>query len=242
MIPQISYFIRSLGRRDILSKNEGTLLAELPGTIVDYKRGQTIIDEGSEPTSSCLVLNGWTARAQYTEAGHRQLAALHIPGDFVDLHGMLLKVMDHSVVAVSSCTVVFVPHQNLKDIISKSEHLGRLLWLSTLIDAAILRAWITGIGRRSTEQNFAHLVCELFLRLDAVGLAGELCFDFPVTQQDLADMHGLSLVHTNKSLQALRKTGLLVWQGSMVKIPDFDRLASFAEFDPTYLNLQRRPR
>lgn len=240
MIPQISYFIRSLERRDVLSQNEGRLLAELPGTIVDYKRGQTIIEEGSEPTSSCLVLSGWTARAQYTASGQRQLAALHIPGDFVDLHGMLLKVMDHSVVAVSSCSVVFVPHQNLKDIISKSEHLGRLLWLSTLIDAAILRAWITGIGRRSTEQNFAHLVCELFLRLDAV--AGELRFDFPVTQQDLADMHGLSLVHTNKSLQTLRKTGLLAWQGSNVEIPDFDHLARFAEFDPTYLNLQRRPR
>lgn len=242
MIEQIAFLTRSLERRDVLSDGERLLLASLPGSVVEYQRGQAIIEQGSEPKASCLVLEGFTARAQYTEDGKRQLAALHIPGDFVDLHGMLLTTMDHSVQAISRCSVLFVPHPELRRVISASEHLGRLLWLSTLIDGAILRAWITGIGRRSTESNLAHLICEVFLRMRAVGLTRDTRFDFAVTQQDLADMQGLSVVHINKSLQSLKKAGLVEWRGSAVTIPDYERLARFAAFDPTYLNLQQRPR
>ena len=100
----------------------------------------------------------------------------------------------------------------------------------------------TSLGRRSASVHLAHLICELFVRLETVGLVRGNSFDFPITQTDISDMIGLSLVHTNRTIQDLRSSGLITWERKVVTIPDQQRLRDFAEFDPTYLNLINRPR
>jgi CRP-like cAMP-binding protein len=240
--PSVDRFIDALSRRDILGEEERLLLASLPRRLKEFSADEEIIREGSQPKESCLVLEGFAARAQHLSTGKRQLTAVHIPGDFVDLHSLLLKVMDHGVVALSKCKVVFIPHENLRSITETHPHLGRLLWLSTLIDGAIQRAWITCMGRRSAAQHLAHLVCELYRRLEVVGLARDFSFEFPVTQSELGDMLGLSDVHVNRILQELRGSGLVQWQAQRIAIPDFQSLSAFCDFDPTYLNLVPSPR
>lgn len=241
-IATLGPLIRALEHRDVLTVEERTLIEALPMTVRGYRRGDVIVAEGSRPSASCLVLSGFTGRVQFTVDGKRQITELHMSGDFVDLHGLLLRVMDHSVVALSDCEVTFVPHENIRQMITDAPHLGRLLWLSTLIDGAIQRNAITGMGRRSSEAHLAHLLCELYVRLEAVGLAEDGRFDLPLTQEQLADILGLSIVHVNRTLQELRRTGLVVWQGSAVAIIDFDGLAELAGFDPVYLNLFNEPR
>ena len=200
------------------------------------------MSEGSRQRESCLILSGFTARAQFLSDGRRQITAVHIAGDFVDLHALLLKVMDHSVVALRRCEAAFVPHDSLLEVIEKAPHLGRMFWLSTVIDAAIQRTWITSIGRRSPGQHIAHLLCELYLRLETVGLVRTDSFEFPPTQGDIADMLGLSVVHVNRTIQELRSSGLVRWSNNIVTIVDMERLKAFADFDPTYLNLLNEPR
>lgn len=103
-----------------------------------------------------------------------------------------------------------------------------------------MRAWLVSAGRRQANRQMAHLFCELLARLEAVGLADEGKFDFPVTQEDLGDILGASTVHVNKTLKALREKGLVLFDGKRVTIPDPTRLAEFAEFDPLYLHLRNR--
>ena len=171
-----------------------------------------------------------------------ELTALHMAGDFVDLHALLLKVMDHSAVALTPCEAAFVPHTSLIALVEAAPHLGRLLWLSTVIDGAIERNWITSLGRRSAGVHLAHLICELFVRLETVGLSKGNSFDLPLTQTDIADIIGLSVVHTNRTIHDLRAAGLITWDRRVITIANQQRLRDFAEFDPTYLNLVKRPR
>lgn len=235
-------FIRSISLRDRLSSEEIALIDSLPKRIETFANGAEIVAEDSRPGESCMVLKGFAARSHYLEDGSRQITALHVPGDFVDLHAYLLKIMDHGVVAMGACEVAFVSYDAIRRVTEQSLHLGRLFWLSTVIDAAIQRAWITCLGRRSAEQRMAHLFCELYLRLEAAGVASGNSFDFPLTQSQLADLLGLSVVHVNKRLQELRSSRLVNWRGGTVVIHDFDNLAGLAEFDPTYLSLRVEPR
>jgi CRP-like cAMP-binding protein len=130
----------------------------------------------------------------------------------------------------------------LRDITDNEPHLSRLLWISTLIDAAIHREWIISMGRRSTFGRLAHLFCELFVRLKVVGLTKGFEYPLPVTQTDLTDAMGISLVHTNRTLAALRQDSLVTFANRIVHIHDWDRLQRVAEFDPAYLHLEREPR
>jgi CRP-like cAMP-binding protein len=233
---------RALSCRDILSPEERALLLTLPRRTCSFRRGQMIVEEQSRPTESCLITGGFAARVSRLSNGNQQITALHIPGDFVDLHAFLLKVLDHGIVAISDCHVAFIPHREILILIENSPHLGRLLWLSTVIDGAIQRAWITSLGRRSSIERLAHLICEIYERLKAADLAADHVFEFPAIQAELSDMLGISAVHVNRSMQELRRTGLVSWGGGRVRIHDHDKLVEFADFDPTYLNLVNEPR
>jgi CRP-like cAMP-binding protein len=135
-----------------------------------------------------------------------------------------------------------VPHDALRRITESYPHLARVLWFSTLIDAAIHREKILSVGRRSAHARIAHLLCELFVRLQLVQRAEEDGYALPLTQGDLADATGLTSVHVNRMLRRLRDDGLCTFRGGRVVIHDWDRMQRVAEFDQTYLHLERRPR
>lgn len=234
--------ILKLGRRDMLSEAEQAVLEAAPFTIRTYAAGEEIVAEGSENDYSCLLLQGWASRTKQLRDGRRQITAFQITGDFIDLHSLLLRPMDHAIVAVTACRLALVQHSVLRDITERHPHLTRMLWLDTLIDSCIHREWLVALGRLPAAGHLAHLLCELYLRLEAVGEAREHSFQFPVTQPLLADALGLSTVHVNRIVQELRRESLVVWRGARVSMPDFGRLKQFAEFDPTYLNLTSAPR
>jgi DNA-binding transcriptional regulator LsrR (DeoR family) len=63
-------------------------------------------------------------------------------------------------------------------------------------------------------------------------------YDFPLTQEELAMCLGLTPVHVNRTLQELRRAGLVDLAARQVRIPDFTALAAAGQFDPGYLYLE----
>jgi CRP-like cAMP-binding protein len=81
-------------------------------------------------------------------------------------------------------------------------------------------------------------LCELFVRLKAIGLAEGNACKLPLTQADLGDALGLSTVHVNRTLQELRGEGLIELHSGRLRILDWMRLKEAAQFDPNYLHLR----
>ncbi|WP_243369184.1 Crp/Fnr family transcriptional regulator [Microvirga solisilvae] len=234
--------VLKLEQRDRLSDDEKRVLESAISRVRVVEADEDIVHEGEHPSESSLLLDGYAARYKIFSNGRRQITAIHVPGDFVDLHSFLLKVMDHGVLALTPCRVAVVPHVALERITDEHPHLTRLLWLSTLVDGAIHREWLTTMGRLSATAQMAHFICELFLRLKAVGRTDGDTIQLPLTQAELGDTLGLSTVHVNRVLQELRKEGLIRWQGDALTILDWERLEKVGEFTPTYLNLQHEHR
>jgi CRP-like cAMP-binding protein len=231
-----------LRARDLLSAEEQAALRAIAGPRRVVPAGADMVTEGSRATKSTLVTDGYAMRYRLLEDGDRQITAIHVAGDFVDLHSFLLKVMDHSVGALSTCTIVTFDHTELEKITRQYPHLTRLLWLSTLLDAAIHREWIVGLGRLSAFARLAHLICELHVRLKIIGAGDDRGFVLPITQIELGDALGISSVHVNRVLQDMREQELVVWKGARIDIIDWQGLSRAAEFDPRYLHLEREPR
>ena len=235
-------FLLNLGKRDHLSPEEVAIVEQLSARRTRFAAKSDIVLEGDKPSDSCLLLSGFAARYNVLKDGRRQITAVHIAGEFVDLHSLLLAEMDHSVLALSDCEIALVPHEQLRDLSRTHHHLTRLFWTLTVIDAAIYRQWLVAAGRLSSVAQIAHFLCEMYVRLQVVGLAEDDTFRLPMNQNELGDAMGLSLVHVNRTLQELRREGLIEWQGDQVRILDRQALGRVAEFDPTYLNLEPKPR
>ena len=232
----------NLGQHDALSEEEKALLAGAMSLERYVTAGEDTVTEGTRPIYSTLIVDGLAARYKVLEDGGRQFTSLQVAGDFVDLHAFLLKTMDHGIVALSPCHVLAAEHSKLKAITEQAPHLTRLLWLDTLVDGAIHREWIVAMGRRSKTSHLAHLICELFVRLQVVKKTREMSFHLPLSQAELADVLGLSVVHMNRVIGTLRRMNVVSWTSHMITILDWERLVTIAEFDPTYLSMTREPR
>ncbi|HEX6783718.1 MAG TPA: Crp/Fnr family transcriptional regulator [Sphingomicrobium sp.] len=238
----IEAHLQKLRVRDSISKDEEHAILELVSQVIDVPQDRTIIRHGEEINQSMLLLSGWLARAKDLPSGQRQLAELHIAGDFADLHSFTLKRLEHDVISITRCRIALVPHERLRGMTERHPHLTRVYWMMTNLDAAIQREWTLSLGRRNALSRMAHLFCELDVRLGLIGLSQDNSFDFPLTQMELAECLGLTPVHVNRTLQELRRRGLLEFQNRRISIPDIDGLKAVAEFDPAYLYLDRQPR
>ena len=229
--------ITKLNSISSVSDEQRKALEELPFTIKQIRADQDIVREGDQPSSCCLLLQGFLHLYKSLPNGSRQILTFHVPGDIPDLQSLHLHVLDHSLAAATDSTVAFIPHEPLRNLCHTHPHLADKFWRETLIDGAVFREWITNVGQREAPSRIAHILCEMFLRLQAVGLTNGNSFEFPFTQSELADATGLSTVHVNRSVQKLRGDGLISWEKGRCTIFDWERLKEISMFERTYLHL-----
>ena len=154
---------------------------------------QDLIHEGDVPSDVHLVLDGFACRYKDLPNGRRQIMAFLVPGDFCDFHVAILGAMDHGIRTLTSCTMVRIPRETIEDLTNHYPRISRALWWCTLVDEAILREWLVNMGQRRAEQQAAHVLCELLVRLQAVGRATDTAYEFPLTQTEFGEALGLSV-------------------------------------------------
>ncbi|WP_232494830.1 Crp/Fnr family transcriptional regulator [Novosphingobium kaempferiae] len=228
--------IRKLSALEALTSAEVDAVKALCRDTRTIRRHKDVISEGERPDSVHLVLSGWAARYAILPDGTRQITAFLVPGDFCDMHVTTLARMDHSIGAITDCTVAFIPKSLMDEITRSTPVLTRAFWRATLIDEAILRQWLVSTGRRDAKAGIAHLLCELHIRLRLVGLTNEGDLALPLTQADIADATGLTPVHVNRTLRDLREGGL-IGEGHRIRLLDVPGLRKIAGFHPSYLHL-----
>lgn len=193
-----------------------------------------LVEKGQRIDRSAILISGFMARTIET-AHARCIVGIHVPGDFVDLHGFALKRLDHSVVAIDDVRVGLVEHSRLEGVMQERPLIARAMWFATLLDAAIHRKWIQMLERCDAPRRIAHIYCELQTRLELIGRANPRVLRAPFTQQDIADMCGVSSIHTNRAIGKLREMELAEIRRGTLYTNDWEALRKYAQFDPSYL-------
>lgn len=220
--------------RHVMTEREMDLLENMVETVERVPDGTCILERGQLADRSTMLVDGFIARV-IEDGGNRNIVGVQVPGDFVDLHAFALKRLDHDIMTVGPTMVAFVPHAALAEVVAKEPHLTRLLWFSTLLDAAIHREWILKLEQLRAGERLAHIIAELWHRLDFVGLADQHGFNMPLLQTHLANACGTTAVHINRVIKSLRSQGLLELNRGRVTIPDRAELERYAHFHSDYL-------
>ena len=229
-------FVRKLAGYVALSDADRAVLERISAQTRIVAPRTDLVREGDKPNGVFLVMEGFAGRHKHRANGARQIMAYLVPGDMGDLDVALLDRMDHTITTLSACKVVRIPPETIAELLEHHPQIARALRMSTLVDEATLREWLVNVGCRSAPERIAHLFCELLMRLRAVGLAPTDSFALPITQGELADTTGLSSVHVNRTLQELRRQGLIELKSGRLTILDLPRLRALAEFKANYLH------
>jgi CRP-like cAMP-binding protein len=214
-------------------------IRSLPHRSKRIERNGFIVRERDKTTYSCLLVSGFAIRHKVVASGARQIVAIHMKGDMVDLQNSFLGVADHSVQVLTDAEVALIPREAVKALAFERPRVGMAMWFDTLVDASVFREWIANVGRRDAHTRIAHLLCEFSLRLKVAGLGEATDYELPMTQEHIADCTGLTAVHVNRMLKLLEAEKLISRRSSRtVTIGDWNKLANAGDFDSNYLHLR----
>lgn len=234
--------LRKLNEHSFLSEEDIVGIRTLSAHSRALDPDECIVNQGDRPQLCVVVLTGMLARYHTLANGERQYLSLHIAGDMPDAQALFLEVMDHSVCAVDEADIALVPHKEVMALFVQRPGIGFAIWRDTLIDAAMFRAAITNNGSRVPRARMAHFFCEQYYRAQTAGIAKPGTCSLPLSQAQIGQTIGLSLVTVNRTLQDLRRTGCVDLREGILQVRNWKRLAQLGQFDPSYLHLKNEPK
>lgn len=229
---------RRLDSRIALGDDAVRAILSVPHQLRTLKPADYFIREGERPKNSTVVVDGYVYRHKLVQDGGRQIVAVHIPGDFVDLQNILLDEADHNIQALTHATVCEFPHAPMLDLAFRHPEIGKALWRESLVEASLFREWIANVGRRDARARVAHLLCELAVRREAAELGSRRSFELPMTQEQIGDALALTAVHVNRTLRVLEADGLIRRSKRSVLVADWAALRAAADFNENYLHVK----
>lgn len=235
-----SRFIAKLQSFGHLTDGAVDALRALTAKPRQFAARRDLIREGDRPGAVFVILEGWACRYKILPSGTRQILAFLMPGDACDLHVGLLAEMDHSMQTITPALVATIEGADMSALMDRQPSVAKAMYLAQLVNEGTMRAWITSIGRRSSIERVAHLMCELYLRARNVGLISEPRLDLPLSQLLLADSLGMTPVHLNRVLKELRLSGAMTMRRGSLQIDDPTKLIQIAGFDERYLHRRLR--
>lgn len=232
------HLLRKLERFCLLGEEEKRALGAAMTMERQFAAREDLIHERKPTEGVFVIVDGFACRYKILPNGRRQIVGFLLPGDMCDLRVFLLKRMDHSICALSTVTATLIPPEAAMDLLERFPRLTRALWWTTIVEDSITREWVVNVGYRTALERVAHLFCETFHRLEAVGLTRTNQCRLPLTQIELGDTLALSSVHINRTLMYMRRENLVRLHRGQLELLNRRGLELAAGFDPNYLHLE----
>ncbi len=230
-----SPLVRKLGALCLLSEEEIEFLEGLQNNTLTVDRAQDFIVENADLRTTFIVIEGWAIRYSDLSTGRRQILSYALPGDILGLHVNFRATATYSASALTPLKLAAVDPRRVIEISQKFPIIAAGLSWCTAREFAILGDQAIRLGRLSARQRLAHLFLELWHRFALIENDNGNWVEIPMTQRDLADTLGMSLVHTNRSLKSLRDAGLVSVSKDYVRLNDVKALIEMSEFNPEHL-------
>lgn len=231
----VNAFLQRLSHAADLTDEELAAVEELCRQPKDIGSKKYLSRDGDEMVSFPVVLSGWAARYQILRDGARQITRLLLPGDAFYFGASPDGVAIEEVITLSPCQIVNILHADMRRVIDRFPAVGEAMRSYGCMENAIMASWVVNVGRRDALERMAHLICESHYRLSLIDDNQGEQIHFPLTQDDLADVLGLTPVHINRKLQQLRQDDLITLRSKQLTIHDLRSLQQVAGFDPAYL-------
>jgi CRP-like cAMP-binding protein len=218
-----------------LSPAEISFLRDLHGSRRQFDRHRDIIAQGRPYRHVFILCSGFVWRYKILPDGKRQLLSFGLPGDLIGFPAVFFENAVNATGSLSDVVVATVPFATLYDLFGRFPRVAVALYWMAARETAICGERIVDIGRRSAYERLAHLILELLTRLRTVGLAEELSYTLPLTQELIADVLGLSGPHVSRMLRSMREEGLVIIEDHRLTVLDLESLTQLAGFDGDYL-------
>lgn len=222
-----------------LDERQLAYMTEFKAGEVRLDRGEILIEQETETRHLYTVLEGVLMRYRTLEDGRRQIVNFMFPGDLAGLQGAFEEPASHTIETLLDSRLCVFKRGDFSQLVGQHPRLGYdLVWLAAKEERA-LEEHIVALGQRSARERLTYLAVWLLDRALATGVsASDNILHLSITQTQIADMLGLSLVHTNRTVRQLEREGLVIWKNREICVPDMEKACESAHFERS----SQRPR
>jgi CRP-like cAMP-binding protein len=176
------------------------------------------------------LYSGWAIRFKTLPDGRRQILNFLLPGDLLGLQAAMFESARHGINALTDVELCLLPRRKVWALFGQMPDLAfDVAWLGAREESRVDESLIS-VGRRSAAESIAALIVGLYKRAKLLGLVVDATFEFPLTQEHIADALGLSLVHTNKTLARLRRLGMFTLGSGKLTLVNPHALARVGQY------------
>ncbi len=215
-----------------LTEREEQFVETLQSDIHAVTMGTQVYREGGPAVRPWVVASGWACRLRALPDGRRQIISFFVPGDTIGVLELQHPAAQCTITAITDLELLGAT--SLVEVLSKADgtmpNIVEALRKEPIRRRAQQLDHILRLGRLTALERTAHLFLELNDRMSEAGLARDERFPLPLTQSQLGDALGLSLVHVNRTMQQLRRDGLIALKSGWVSILDRERMELLCDY------------
>ncbi|MBT0670606.1 Crp/Fnr family transcriptional regulator [Novosphingobium profundi] len=210
-------------------------------TLQSYRAHETILNQGDCTGYVFILVRGWTERRLGLPDGRCQTLSFGMPGDLYCTDLRARAPVNYTVSTITPVTIAIVGKLEFRAVLTGNPSLSRAFWREQQASLAIQQRWTGMLGLLGATEKVAHLFCEIYKRQEHRGGTRDGACVFPMTQTQIARACGLTQVHTNRTIQDLRRRGLIALRSRRLVVSDFEALARLAQYDCGYLDGENAP-
>lgn len=230
LVPCYECALRACGQFRPVTDTELRAINDMKRDHVTQQAGATIINAGEESAELYTLYSGWAFRFKSLPDGRRQILNFLLPGDLLGLQAAMFAAAQHGIEALTEVELCTLPRRKVWGLFGALPELAfDVTWLGAREESRVDEN-LTSVGRRSAAERTAALIVSLYKRAKMLGMVTDDSFEFPLTQQHIADALGLSLVHTNKTLARLRRMGMFRLANGRLTLTNPRVLARVAQY------------
>ena len=210
----------ALGRRALIARFQA-------GTVRVLRAGHLFA--GGQPDELLYRLrDGWAYRFRNLADGRRVIVDVYVPGDIIGLDSLLRRPNVRTL--TTAAIEVIVAEQSMAHLLTEG---CTAFYIWRLLSERQLRAdrLLAAISSLDARGRVAAMVLDFYERLETRKLTISGSFNLPLTQQQIANFLGMTVVHVNRVLHALRDDQMIKVEKQHVTILDLPRLADLAKVD-----------
>jgi CRP-like cAMP-binding protein len=212
----------------------GAVLA-LRSNIRTYQPGAYMVRNGDISDRYGLLLSGFAFRHIITSSGRRQIVGMLISEDILDIDSLFVDAGNYNIQSMTETTIAAFSRGAVQDLFRTMPSVAESLMTNLSTVLSMSNEWIVNVGRRDARGRVAHLLCEVAIRLGKNGQRPSQSFEFPMTQEQIADAVGLTAVHVNRVMGALDREGLTKRTKRRITFPNWEGLRYASDFHDGYL-------
>jgi CRP-like cAMP-binding protein len=194
----------------------------------EFKRRENITRHGDKVNEIYLLAEGWVAGNIEVDLVRTQLVKVNLPGDVLGLPNITLARAAVTLTAITNATVDVIPVEELGRLFEIAPKLSFALFLTTQQERIMLMDQLSIVGQTSALERLAALILHIHRRLSALGAVEDESFEWPLSQELVAQAVGLTAIHVNRTFGDMKRGGLIQTEGKRMRLLNVPRLTELA--------------